>query len=137
MNRIELVRHPIAMDALMTHCQDDRCGAVATFLGTTRRWTSGVETAYLEYEAYEEMAIAKMHEIAEQAAQRWPLMRVAIVHRLGRVDVGEASVAIAVSSPHRSDALAACQWLIDNLKADVPIWKKEWYAVQAPKWIHP
>ncbi len=134
---IELVDHAIDVDRLLAHCNDERCGAVSLFLGTTRRWTGSVETAYLEYDAYREMALAKMCEQASQARERWPLQRLAMVHRLGRVDVGQASVAIVVSSPHRADAIAACHWLIDALKADVPIWKKEWYAVQPPQWIHP
>jgi len=134
---IELTHGPIDLDRLLKHCQDERCGAVSFFVGTTRRWTGGVETAYLEYDAYREMAIAKMEELARSALDRWPVLRIAMVHRLGRVDVGQASVAIAVGSPHRADAIAACHWLIDELKAHVPIWKKEWYVAKSPAWIHP
>jgi molybdopterin synthase catalytic subunit len=136
MKMIELVDGPIPIDRILTHCNEESCGAVSSFLGTTRRWTHGVETAYLEYDAYREMALAKMHELADSAIERWKAQRVAIVHRLGRVDVGHASVAIAVACPHRAEAIAACHWLIDELKVQVPIWKKEWYAVQSPKWIH-
>jgi molybdopterin synthase catalytic subunit len=134
---IALIDGPIDVAAVLAHCEEDGCGAVSLFLGTTRRWTGTVETAYLEYEAYRDMALAKMEELADQARLRWPVRRVSIVHRLGRVDVGEASVAIAVSCPHRADAIAACHWLIDTLKADVPIWKKEWYVAKTPAWIHP
>jgi molybdopterin synthase catalytic subunit len=134
---ITLVDEPIAVDRVLAHCQDDGCGAVSLFLGTTRRWTGTVETAYLEYDAYREMALAKMIELAEFATDRWPVRRLAMVHRLGRVDVGDVSVAIAVSCPHRADSIAACHWLIDELKSQVPIWKKEWYALEDPKWIHP
>jgi molybdopterin synthase catalytic subunit len=137
MRRIELVDGPIHVDAILEECHDDRCGAVSIFLGTARRWTRGVETAYLEYDAYRDMSIAKMQELADEAVQRWNPQRVAMVHRLGRVDIGEASVLIAVACPHRAEAIAACHWLIEELKHQVPIWKKEWYAVQAPKWIHP
>lgn len=136
MKMIELVEGPIAIDRILNHCNDENCGAVSSFLGTTRRWTNGVETAYLEYDAYRDMALAKMHELADTAIQRWNVQRVAMVHRLGRVDIGQASVAIVVACPHRSEAIAACHWLIDELKVQVPIWKKEWYAVQSPKWIH-
>jgi molybdopterin synthase catalytic subunit len=134
---IELVDGPIAVDRLLEHCQDENSGAVSLFLGTTRRWTGTVETAYLEYDAYREMAVAQMNELARSAKERWPIQRLAMVHRLGRVDVGQTSVAIAVSAPHRADSIAACHWLIDALKSQVPIWKKEWYAAKAPTWIHP
>lgn len=136
MRRIELVDGPIPVDAILEECHDDSCGAVSIFLGTARRWTRGVETAYLEYDAYREMAIAKMQELADEASRRWNPQRVAIVHRLGRVDIGQASVLIAVACPHRAEAIEACHWLIEELKKQVPIWKKEWYAVQAPRWIH-
>jgi molybdopterin synthase catalytic subunit len=134
---IELVDGPIDVDGLLRYCEDEHCGATSLFLGTTRRWTNGTETAYLEYDAYREMALGKMQELATIAQTKWPVKRLAMVHRLGRVDIGQASVAIAVSCPHRADAIAACHWLIDELKAHVPIWKKEWFAVEGPKWIHP
>ncbi|MFN9986841.1 MAG: molybdenum cofactor biosynthesis protein MoaE [Pirellula sp.] len=134
---IELVDGPIDVERLLKYCEDEHCGATSLFLGTTRRWTRGIETAYLEYDAYREMAIIKMQELAKNAEAKWPVQRLAMVHRLGRVDVGQASVAIAVSCPHRADAIDACHWLIDELKAQVPIWKKEWFAVDGPKWIHP
>lgn len=134
---IELVDGPIDVERLLKYCEDEHCGATSLFLGTTRRWTRGIETAYLEYDAYREMAIIKMQELAKNAEAKWPVQRLAMVHRLGRVDVGQASVAIAVSCPHRADAIDACHWLIDELKAQVPIWKKEWFAVEGPKWIHP
>lgn len=134
---IELVDGPIDVERLLKYCEDEHCGATSLFLGTTRRWTRGIETAYLEYDAYREMAIIKMQELAKNAESKWPVQRLAMVHRLGRVDVGQASVAIAVSCPHRADAIDACHWLIDELKAQVPIWKKEWFAVDGPKWIHP
>jgi molybdopterin synthase catalytic subunit len=139
---VELTDGPIPINRLLTESADDSCGATVLFLGTTRRWTGTVdsgrtETAYLEYEAYREMALSKLGDLEKLACQRWPIRSLAIVHRLGRVEVKEASVAVVVSTPHRKDAFEAGQWLIDELKKQVPIWKKEWYAAQAPKWIHP
>ena len=112
------------------------------FFGTTRRWTNNsetgqTETAYLEYEGYREMAIVKLAELESIARERWPIRSVCIVHRLGRVEIKEPSVAVIVSTPHRNEAFEAGKWLIDELKKQVPIWKKEWFAIHAPKWIHP
>lgn len=134
---VELVDGPIPIEQLLLHAQNDACGATVVFLGTTRRWTGDTETAYLEYEAYREMALAKLAELEAQALQRWPIKALALVHRLGKVDVKEASVAVVVSTPHRVDAFEAGKWLIDELKSQVPIWKKEWFLTQSPQWIHP
>ncbi|HYY76763.1 MAG TPA: molybdenum cofactor biosynthesis protein MoaE, partial [Gaiellaceae bacterium] len=106
---------------------DDRAGAVATFQGTVRSQSRGREVIALEYEAYEGMAEKLMVEIAEALHEKYDLSEVAITHRVGRVGIGEVSVAIAVSAPHREDALAACKEAIDTLKAEVPLWKKEVY----------
>lgn len=100
-------------------------GAVASFLGTVRSATGGVPVVALEYEAYEAMAVRTLRGIGAEIAERWPGARVAIVHRVGRLEVGEVSVAIAVSSPHRAESFAACRHAIERLKQDVPIWKKE------------
>ena len=113
---------------------DERAGAIATFLGTVRAHSRGRDVIALEYEAYEEMAEEVMAEIAEEVQARYDLCKVAIAHRLGRVEVGETSVAIAVSAPHRQDALAACAEAIEALKARVPLWKKELYA-DGEEWI--
>lgn len=139
---VELVEGPIDVDEMMRMAADESCGATVLFLGTTRRWTGNAsvgqtETAYLEYDAYREMAIVKLLELEKQACERWPIRAISIVHRLGRVEIKEASVAVVVSTPHRKDAFEAGQWLIDELKKHVPIWKKEWYAAKAPQWIHP
>ncbi len=134
---VELVDGPIAVDRLLAAAQDESCGATVLFLGTTRRWTGSNETAYLEYESYREMAVEKLRELEQIACDRWPIRSVAIVHRLGRVDIKEASVAVVVSTPHRADAFEAGKWLIDELKQQVPIWKKEWSLTQTPKWQHP
>ncbi|MCC6446656.1 MAG: molybdenum cofactor biosynthesis protein MoaE [Armatimonadetes bacterium] len=101
------------------------CGAVATFLGTVRDTNEGKKVLYLEYEAYRNMAIKMMGELAQEARGRWGVHRVAIAHRIGRLEIGEASVFIAVASPHRAEAFDACRYAIDELKRTVPIWKKE------------
>jgi molybdopterin synthase catalytic subunit len=139
---VDLTDGPIPIERLLHDSADESCGATVLFLGTTRRWTGSeesgrTETAYLEYEGYREMAIAKMSELEQEARKRWPIQQVSIVHRLGRVEIKEASVAVVVSSAHRAQAFEAGRWLIDELKIHVPIWKKEWFAAKAPQWIHP
>jgi MoaE-MoaD fusion protein len=106
---------------------DDRAGAIATFEGTVRRQSRGREVVALEYEAYGGMAEKVMAEIAEGVKERYDLCEVAVTHRVGRCEVGDVSVAIAVSAPHRQDALSACRDVIDQLKERVPLWKKELY----------
>lgn len=96
-----------------------------------------VETSHLVYESYREMALAQLQRLEDEARTRWPLRKVVIVHRLGHVPATEASVAIAVSSPHRSEAFEAARWLIDELKHHVPIWKQEHYVQHGSQWIHP
>lgn len=134
---IELTHEPIDSSAVLAAVASTRAGAVVLFLGTTRAWTDGRETATLDYECYPEMAGRALSDLDRQARERWPLEEVAIVHRLGRVDPGEASVAIAVSSPHREQAFEAGKWLIDTLKECVPIWKKENWADGSVEWVHP
>ena len=107
------------------------------FLGTTREFTDGRQTESLDYEAYSEMAAAQLAEMEAEARRRWPITHCAIVHRLGHVALAEASVAIAVSTPHRHDAFEAGRWLIDTLKEVIPIWKKENWADGTTKWVHP
>jgi MoaE-MoaD fusion protein len=118
---------PLDPGAVVAEVADERAGGVATFLGTTRIESRGRTVQYLEYEAYPEMAEDVMAQIAEDLARRYDLCKVAIHHRVGRVGIGETSVAIAVSAPHRQDALAACKDAIDILKETVPLWKKEVY----------
>jgi MoaE-MoaD fusion protein len=122
-----LTADPIDLDAVVAEVADDGAGAIATFLGTTRVHSRGRTVLHLEYEAYEGMAEKVMAEIAESLSTRYDLCKVAITHRIGRVGIGETSVAIAVSAPHREHALAACREAIDTLKVDVPLWKKEVY----------
>lgn len=123
--------------ALLAQVQSPLAGAVLLFVGTTREQTGGRATASLTYEAYAEMALAKLAELEATARERWSLIEVAIEHRLGPVAIGEASVAIAVSSAHRAAAFAAGQWLIDTLKEVVPIWKCEHWADGIDEWVHP
>jgi len=122
---INIVRSPIDVAALEAAVADPGAGAIATFVGTTRNENSGRRVLRLEYEAYEPMALSEMRKLAEEAVRRWGLLRAAITHRIGVVEIGEASVAIAVSAPHRAEAFSACRFLIDRIKEIVPIWKKE------------
>ena len=122
-----LTADPIDVGAVIAEVADQQAGAVATFLGTTRARSRGRTVLHLEYEAYEGMAEKVMEEIADTLRERYELCRIAITHRVGRVGIGETSVAIAVSAPHREHALAACKEAIDTLKVDVPLWKKEIY----------
>jgi molybdopterin synthase catalytic subunit/molybdopterin converting factor small subunit len=117
----------LSLDAAVKEVRDDRAGAIATFVGTTRVESRGRTVEHLDYEAYEGMAENVMAEIAASLKQRYDLCEVAIHHRTGRVEIGDASVVIAVSAPHRQDALAACRDAIDTLKEQVPLWKKEVY----------
>jgi molybdopterin synthase catalytic subunit len=121
----EITEKPIDLDALVARVRDDAAGAIATFLGTTRATNRGRAVLKLEYEAYPEMAVAEFEKIAAEAARRWEITRVAIVHRTGVVPLGEASVGIAVSAPHRRESIEACHYCIDSLKLVAPIWKKE------------
>lgn len=125
---------PLSLDAAVEEVRDEEAGAIATFVGTTRRHSRGREVLYLEYEAYEGMAEQVMAELAAGLADRHELCKVAIHHRVGRVDIGETSVVIAVSAQHRAAALAACREAIDELKVSVPLWKKEVY-VGGEEWI--
>jgi molybdopterin synthase catalytic subunit/molybdopterin converting factor small subunit len=129
-----LTHGPVNMTSVVVEVVDERAGAIATFLGTVRAQSRGREVIALEYEAYEEMAEVVMAEIAEELRTHYDLCKVAISHRLGRVEVSETSVAIAVSAPHRQDALAACADAIEALKSRVPLWKKELYA-DGEEWI--
>jgi MoaE-MoaD fusion protein len=118
---------PLSLDAVVDEVRSDEAGAIATFTGTTRVHSRGRTVTHLEYEAYPEMAENVMAQIADELKARYGLCDVAIHHRVGRVGIGEPSVVIAVSAPHRQDALAACKDAIDSLKESVPLWKKEAY----------
>ena len=122
-----LTGEPLSLDAVVDEVRSDQAGAIATFIGTTRLQSRGRTVLHLDYEAYEEMAEQVMAQIAAELKGRYDLCEIAIHHRTGRVEIGEASVVIAVSAPHRRDALAACKDAIDTLKEQVPLWKKEFY----------
>jgi molybdopterin synthase catalytic subunit len=134
---IELTSDPIDCAAIVDKVQSHQAGAVVLFLGTTREFTGDKRTTSLDYEAYPAMATAKMAELESQARARWPLCHCMIIHRLGHLKLGEASVAVAVSSPHRGEAFEAARWLIDTLKQVVPIWKKENWSDGTSEWVHP
>lgn len=123
----ELVREPIDPGTLIVHLRAPEDGAIVTFDGFVRNQSHNRRTLYLDYEAYEPMALAKMREIAAQLYEKYRIHRLAIVHRLGRLEIGETSVFIAVSAPHRAAAFDACRFAIDTLKRTVPIWKKEYF----------
>jgi molybdopterin synthase catalytic subunit len=118
---------PLSLDAVVDEVRSDEAGAIATFIGTTRVHSRGRTVTHLEYEAYQGMAEGVMAQIADELRRRYEFCDVAIHHRVGRVGIGEPSVVIAVSAPHRQDALAACKDAIDTLKETVPLWKKEIY----------
>jgi len=122
-----IVDREIVLDELIRAVADPAAGATATFLGVTRNHNEGRNVTGLEYEAYPDMAVREMERIAATARERWPIRAIAIVHRIGKVPIGEASVAIAVSSTHRLAAFEACHFAIDRLKEVVPIWKKEYF----------
>lgn len=122
-----LVRDPIDHSALVDHVREAQDGAVVTFDGCVRDHSHGRSTLYLDYEAYETMALGKIREIAEEVHEKFAIHRVAIAHRLGRLEIGETSVFIAISSEHRPAAFEACRFAIDTLKKTVPIWKKEYF----------
>lgn len=134
---VELTSEPIDNAAVLARVASNQAGAVVLFLGTTREMTGERRTLSLDYECYPEMAEKKLAELEAEARQRWPLIEVAVVHRLGHLELGEASIAIAVSSAHRQAAFEAGKWLIDTIKEVVPIWKKENWADGTCEWVHP
>jgi MoaE-MoaD fusion protein len=125
---IGLVRKKIDRDALVASLKQPADGAIVVFDGIVRDNTRGRKTLYLDYEAYEEMALAEMEKLAAEAQERFAVDRVGVVHRLGRLEIGESSIVIVVTSAHRGAAFDACRWLIDRLKRTVPVWKKEHFA---------
>jgi molybdopterin synthase catalytic subunit len=125
---VELTRNVIDGDALVAKLKQPADGALVVFDGIVRDNTRGRKTLWLDYEAYEEMALEQMQKLARDASEKFAIDRVGIVHRLGRLEVGESSIVIVVTSAHRAAAFDACRWLIDTLKRTVPIWKKEHFA---------
>ena len=131
---IEITSGPLSPEPFLQHVRQDDSGAVALFLGVVRDNSHDRRVLYLEYDAYPEMAERKLREVAEEALARWPITDIAVAHRTGRLEIGETSLLVAVSSPHRHDAFAACHHIVNRIKEIVPIWKKEvWEGGEA--WI--
>jgi molybdopterin synthase catalytic subunit len=133
---IEISSNPLSTADAASFVSAPGAGGVGIFLGTTRAEESGGKTLVaLDYEAYPEMAEAQMRDLARRARKRWPVLKVAVLHRVGRVGVGEPSVVIAISTPHRAESFEACRWLIDALKTEVAVWKKEVWADGSTSWV--
>ncbi len=134
---IALVPNALKIDAAMVHLVDEHIGGVNIFLGLTRgeKNAAGQALLALDYEAYAEMALHQLHDVAKRARAQWSIVKLVIWHRTGRVAVGEPSVLIAVASPHRAEAFAACRFIIDTLKAEAAIWKKEVWADGTHTWV--
>ena len=134
---IDIIEAPIDHAALTESVRGNRAGAVCAFLGTVREITGTKRTVALSYEAYREMALKTLAELESEARGRWPVIELAIVHRVGQLELGEVSVVVAVSCPHRAQAFEACRWLIDALKERAPIWKRESWEDGSSEWVHP
>lgn len=134
---IQLTNEPIDSAALTEAVRSNSAGAVVLFLGTVREMTNGRQTVALDYEAFPQMAETQLAELLAEARRQWPIVNAGIVHRLGRLNLGDISVAVAVSTPHRQQAFEAGKFLIDRLKEVVPIWKKENWADGSTEWVHP
>jgi len=130
----EITREPIRVDELYQKVVRREAGAVTLFVGTVRELTHGKRTLFLEYEAYEAMALKKLEQIAAEMGERWPGVQTAITHRIGRLDISDIAVAIAVSSPHRPEAYEANRYAIERIKEVVPIWKEEHWE-DGEEWI--
>jgi len=130
-----LTEKPIEVIRLIQEVSSEECGAIAIFLGTVRNENDGKPVKGIVYEAYPSMAERRLKELGEEMRKRWGIQRAAIVHRIGRLNVGEVSVAIAVASPHRESAFSACRFAIEEIKNAVPIWKKEIYADETEEWL--
>ena len=124
---IEITHEPLDPEAVTSTVRKGSNGAVVTFLGTTRDVTGSRRVLHLEYEAYRPMADVKLAEVVEEMRERWSVEDASVAHRLGRLEIGEISLVVAVASPHRRDAFAACQYAVDRIKQIVPIWKKEFF----------
>ncbi|CAN5825826.1 molybdopterin synthase catalytic subunit MoaE [soil metagenome] len=130
----ELTTEPLDVGEIARRIVPENCGAIVTLDGFVRRWTKGRETLFLEYEAYQPMALKEMEKLGALVREKSDIAHIGIVHRLGKLEIGETSVVISVAAPHRRAAFEACEWLIKELKRTVPIWKKEIYA-DGETWI--
>ena len=133
----KITYEPIPPDEVIRAVKAENAGAIVPFLGIVRDNTGGRKVSYLEYEAYPPMAEKKMAEIAREIYEKWGLDRVAMIHRVGRLKIGEVSVAVAVAAPHRKDGFAACKYAMDRLKQIVPIWKREVWKDGGEEWVKP
>src|ERR1700680_125062 len=131
---ISITREPLERDALVAAVSHPSAGGIVVFEGVVRDHARGKQVRYLEYDVYPEMAIQQIRAIVAEAQQRWGVERVAVAHRIGRLEIGEASVIIVVATPHRAEAFDACRYIIDTLKTTVPIWKKE-VATNGEEWV--
>jgi molybdopterin synthase catalytic subunit len=131
---IQLTHEPLDRAALVDAVSHPSVGGIVVFEGVVRDNARGKQVRYLEYDVYEEMAQHQIRTIIDEAQQRWGVERVAVAHRFGRLEIGEASVIVVVALPHRSEAFEACRYIIDTLKTTVPIWKKE-VAVNGEEWV--
>ena len=136
---LDLLQSPLSVAEAVAFVISPKAGGIDLFLGTTReeRAADGRELIALDYQAYETMARRQLVDLADGARKQWPTTRLAILHRIGRVPLGEASVLIAVSTPHRAAAFEACRWVIDELKKVVTIWKQEIWTDGSASWVHP
>eukprot|EP00871_Galdieria_phlegrea_P002012 jgi/Galph1/2811/GphlegSOOS_G1456.1 len=130
-----LTQQTLSIDDACRQVACSETGAIASFCGITRECNQGKQVSYLEYEAYTPMVISELKNLSLQIRKRWNVQGIAIWHRVGRVDIGETSVIVAISSEHRKEALEACSFAIDKLKASVPIWKKEYYTLESSQWL--
>ncbi|MFC3040606.1 molybdenum cofactor biosynthesis protein MoaE [Virgibacillus xinjiangensis] len=121
----DITKEPIQVEELVKKVERREAGAITTFIGTVREWTKGKRTVYLKYEAYVPMAIKMLEKIGQEVQAEWPDTKIAVTHRIGKLDISEAAVVIAVSSPHRKAAYQANEYVIERIKQIVPIWKKE------------
>ena len=131
---VELTNEKINIDKILSAVEDPSTGAVVLFLGKVRNYAEGRAVTRMDYEAYSEMALAKMQELEEEVKEKWPIKKIAMIHRTGRLELGEVSVAIAVASGHRQAAFEAGRFAIDTLKETVPVWKKEHFT-EGERWV--
>lgn len=134
---IKIVSEKIDEQATLESVKSNLSGAAVLFVGSTRQFTDQRETERLNYDCYQDMAIKVLSGLRQQAISKWSLEACSIVHRVGVVDVGQASIAVALSSPHRSDSFQALAWLMDQIKQQVPVWKQENWTDGTREWIHP